>query len=173
MADDDWCKLSLDLDSFDETPFRATLEGHLAAGLRFEDFTHLGDGNENRRRLHELNKACSRDIPNRGEFYTLQEYVAQRIEVPSFMPDGVIIALDGDEWVGMCALSDHLAEGYMFVEMTGVRAEYRKRGIALAMKVLALRFARAAGAPAVRTFHHRENLPAIRANLKLGFAPRA
>lgn len=167
----DWYSLQLELDAFDESPFLASLAGSRATGIRFESFASLGDRDDNRRKLYELNKACSRDIPNRGEFYTFEDYVAQRIDVPSFMPSGVIIALDGDDWIGMCALSDHLDQGHMFVEMTGVRAQYRKRGISLAMKVLALRCARSTGATSIRTFHDRENSPAIRANEKLGFRP--
>ena len=167
----DWHRLQLDLAAFDEGPFVASLERNRAVGIRLETFASLGSNDDNRRKLYELNKVCSRDIPNRGEFYSFEEYVEQRIDVPSFLPDGVIIALDHGEWVGMCSLSDHLEQGYLFVEMTGVRAEYRERGISLAMKIVAIRFARSRGARVIRTFHDRENLAAIRANEKLGFVP--
>ena len=166
-----WYRLELRLDSFDESPFVGHLERSRAAGIQYATFGELGDHEDNRLRLYELNRACARDIPNRGDFYTFEDYVAQRIEVPTFRPSGVVVALDGDEWVGMCALSNHLDQGYMFVEMTGVRAEYRRRGISLAMKVLALRWARSTGASTIRTFHHPENKPAISANEKLGFRP--
>jgi RimJ/RimL family protein N-acetyltransferase len=168
---DNWYRLQLKLDAFDESPFVASLTRNRAAGIRFESFASLGDSHDNRRRLYELNRACSRDIPNRGEFYTFEDYVAQRMDTPYFRADGITIALDGEDWIGMCALSDHLDEGYLFVDMTGVRAEYRQRGISLAMKVLALRWARSVGATSIRTFHDRENKPAIRANEKLGFVP--
>lgn len=171
MTENDWYRLTLDLEEFDEGPFVAGLERHRESGIRFADFTTLGDSDDSRRKLYELNRACSRDIPNRGVFYTFEDYVAQRIEVPSFASDGAIIALDGDAWVGMCVLSEHLDHRYMFIEMTGVRADYRQRGISLAMKVLAFRFARAAGAASIRTFHSHDNTPAIRANEKLGFRP--
>lgn len=171
MTENDWYRLSLNLGEFDERRFVTNLERQRESGIHFADFASLGDSAESRRKLYELNRACSRDIPNRGDFYTFEEYVEQRIEVPSFMPGGVIIALDGDAWVGMCVLSDQLDRGHMFVEMTGVRADYRQSGISLAMKVLAFRFARAAGAGSIRTFHSRLNIPAIRANEKLGFRP--
>lgn len=171
MTENDWYRLTLDLVEFDEAPFVAGLERHRESGIRFADFASLGDSDESRRKLYGLNRACSRDIPNRGVFHTFEECVAQRIEVPSFASDGAIIALDGEEWVGMCVLSGHLDRGYVFIEMTGVLAEYRRRGISLAMKVLAVRFARAGGAASIRTFHSHDNIPAIRANEKLGFRP--
>lgn len=59
----------------------------------------------------------------------------------------------------------------MFIEMTGMRAGYRQRGISLAMKVLAIRFARAGGAVSIHTFHSHENSTAVRANEKLRLRP--
>ncbi|MGW5864856.1 hypothetical protein ACWFRJ_22090 [Streptomyces sp. NPDC055239] len=55
----------------------------------------------------------------RGEFYTYDEYVAQRIEVPTFDPHGVVLALDGESWVGMATTSIQ-PEGHAFSEMTAL-----------------------------------------------------
>ena len=43
----------------------------------------LGDTAGCRRALYELNKTCSADIPERGEFYTFHEYIDDRIEIPT------------------------------------------------------------------------------------------
>ncbi|MDX6294610.1 MAG: hypothetical protein QOH50_3685 [Kribbellaceae bacterium] len=61
------------------------------------------------------------------------------------------------------------AEGYAFSEMTGVLAGYRGRGISLALKVLAIDFARRSGQRWLRTFHHPANGSAIAMNRRLGF----
>lgn len=80
----------------------------------------LGDHEANHRRLYELNRLCSADIPERGEFYTYDEYHAARIE-RDYEPSTTVIALDDGAWVGMSAASDHHDEGFFFNEMTGVR----------------------------------------------------
>lgn len=102
----------------------------------------VGDTQENRRALYELNRTCSADIPDRGVFYTVDEYVAQRIEVPSYDPRGVILAVCGGAWVGMASTSLRWSEGYAFSEMTGVLASHRGRGMSLALKLLAIDFVR-------------------------------
>lgn len=52
------------------------------------------------RALYELNKLCSADIPGRGAFYSYEEYIAGRINVPSYAAAGVILAVDEGTWVG-------------------------------------------------------------------------
>ncbi|QHY93666.1 Acetyltransferase (GNAT) family protein [Streptomyces sp. S4.7] len=135
----------------------------------------VGDTAEHRRALYDLNSTCSADIPQRGEFYTFGEYVTQRIETPAYDPRGVVLALDGGSWIGMATTSIQ-PEGHAFSEMTGLLAGYRGRGISLAMKLLAIGFARSQGARRLRTFHHPDNAAAIGMNRRLGFVndePRA
>lgn len=57
-----------------------------------------------------------------------------------------------------------LAYGY-----TGVLPAYRNRGIARAMKLYVLRWAKAEGFTLVRSFSDSRNEPMIRVNLHLGF----
>jgi len=112
----------------------------------------LGDTTKNHRALYELNKECSADIPDRGEFYTVDEYLAERIEVESYDPRGIVIALDDGEWVGLAATSNKRT--FVFNEMTGVKASYRGRGISIAMKVFGFEFARPS--------HRHEPAPRLR-----------
>ncbi|WP_262495980.1 GNAT family N-acetyltransferase [Nonomuraea sp. SYSU D8015] len=73
----------------------------------------------------------------------------------------------------MSSTSLHPAEGFAFSEMTGVLAPYRGRGLSLALKLLAIRFVRAAGYRRLATFHHPRNTSAIAMNRRLGFVHRA
>ncbi|WP_214325126.1 GNAT family N-acetyltransferase [Nonomuraea sediminis] len=161
----DWVRLRLDVDAFDEKEFEPYLQRALTSGIWF---TPMTDTPDNRRALYELNKTCSADIPERGEFYSYESYVAERIEVPSFTPEGIIVALDGDTWIGMSATSLH-PEGRAFSEMTGVLRPYRGRGLSLALKLLAIRFVRDQGCRWLDTIHHPRNDSAISMNRRLGF----
>ncbi|MDG4861099.1 GNAT family N-acetyltransferase [Streptomyces sp. T-3] len=168
----EWVRLTLDLNAFDEAPFAARLRDSEQAGIEFTTLAALGDGAEHRWALYELNRTCAADIPERGAFYTYEEYLAQRIETPTFDPEGVVLALDSGTWVGMATTSIR-PDGFAFSEMTGVLAGHRGRGISLAMKLLAIRFARARGMSRLRTMHHPLNASAIAMNRRLGFVDDA
>ena len=56
----------------------------------------LGDTAECRRALYELNKTCSAGIPERGEFCTFQEYLAERIDTPAYDARGIVVAMRND-----------------------------------------------------------------------------
>jgi RimJ/RimL family protein N-acetyltransferase len=168
----EWVRLELDVDGFDDAGFEPYLERAREAGITFTTMAALGDSPQHRRALYELNKACSADIPERGEFYTYGAYIAERIEVPSFDPAGVVLATHDEAWIGMSSSSLHPDKGYAVSEMTGVLASYRGRGLSLALKLLAIRFVRAAGYRRLVTIHHPRNASAIAMNRRLGFADR-
>ncbi|TXL88160.1 GNAT family N-acetyltransferase [Streptomyces sp. IB2014 016-6] len=171
----EWVRLKLDLDAFDDARFEPGLRRCRKTGIEFTTMAAVGDTAEHRRALYDLNRTCSADIPQRGEFYTFEEYVTQRIETPAYDPRGVVLALDGGSWIGMATTSIQ-PEGHAFSEMTGLLAGHRGRGISLAMKLLAIGFARSQGARWLRTFHHPDNAAAIGMNRRLGFVndePRA
>jgi RimJ/RimL family protein N-acetyltransferase len=164
-----WVRLELDVETFDAAAFEPVVKACRHGGIVFKTMAELGDSEANHRRLYELNRECSADIPGRGEFYTYAEYHAERIAVDSYDPSAIVIALDGDEWVGMSAASDHRGEGYFFNEMTGVRRSHRARGIAVAMKVIVIERVREVGVPTIRTFHHPDNAAPIALNRRLGY----
>ncbi|MFC4015328.1 GNAT family N-acetyltransferase [Nonomuraea purpurea] len=168
-----WVHLELDVDAFDDAAYEPYLVRARESGIGFTTMAEAGDGPEQRRALYELNRACSADIPERGEFFTYAAYVAHRFDVPSYDPAGVVLATRAGEWIGMTATSLHPSDGQAFSEMTGVLAPHRGRGLSLALKLLAIRFVRAAGFARMVTFHHPRNASAIAMNRRLGFVDRA
>lgn len=166
---DRWVKLELHVNTFDTGHFDEYVKRCQDAGIRLTTLAELGDAPRHQRALYDLNKECSADIPGRGEFFTFEEYLKRRIDVPSFDPRGVVIALDDEAWCGMAATSDRRAEGFVFNEMTGVRAAYRSRGISIAMKAFGIGFASICGVDKIRTVHHPDNTAAIQMNRRLGY----
>ena len=165
----EWVKLQLDVDAFDLARFQPYVDRCRASGIRLTTLSELGDTPEHRRALYELNKECSADIPQRGEFFTYEEFHRRRFDAPGYDPRGVVLALDGDAWIGMAATSDHRVSGFVFNEMTGVRAPYRRRGISVAMKTYGIGFPGLCGVSTVRTFHHPLNVSAIAMNRAMGY----
>ncbi len=165
MAEVEWVKLELDLRDFSPGAFMASLP----TGVAVMTLPELGDGERRRREIYQLNKECAADIPDRGQFFTWNEYQRVRFNAPQFRPQGQLLALAGDELVGLCQVSQRPTVVWTFVEMTGVRRGWRDRGIATALKLTAIDAARAWGATHLRTVHHPNNGAIIAVNRKLGF----
>jgi GNAT superfamily N-acetyltransferase len=164
MSAVDWVKLELHLGNvrYDE-PLR------LPERMSITTLAVLGDTSANRRRIYQLNKACSADIPGRGQFFSYEEYAQRRFAGLGFRPDGQVLLLDGDAMVGLCALSLAPGRDWAFIEMTGILRPYRRRGLATDVKRYAIEQARTWGATTIRTVNHPTNRPIIDANRKLGF----
>lgn len=159
-----WVRLELDLAAFDETPFLPCLDAATAAGVALTTMARLGDGARQRRRLEALWARCAADDPGAD----LSAGVPERCKAASYDPDGAVVAVEGEHWVGLSVTSLRPLEGYAFGEMTGVVPERRGRGLAVAMKLEAVRWARSRGHTRLRTFHHPDNAAAIGLNLRLG-----
>lgn len=165
----EWVKLELDVVSFDPDRFADVVQRVADAGVALSTLTEEGDTPLDRRRLNELNAECSADIPGRGAFHTWEEYQRVRLGSPSFDPDGAVLALHSGRWVGMSALPHRDGYDYAFSDMTGTVRSHRGRGIATAMKVAGVDFARRIGVASIRTVHHPDNTAMIRLNRWLGY----
>jgi len=88
---------------------------------------------------------------------------------PSLMPDGYFIAVDGDRYVGLSTLFRSELEDFLYTGLTGVRRAYRRRGIALALKLKALDYARSIDCPLVKTWNASTNTGMLAINAALGF----
>lgn len=89
---------------------------------------------------------------------------------PHMDPAGWILAVDGERWVALSSVVRR-EDGGFFTGFTGVEREYRGRGLALATKVVALEYARSAGAREIFTSNHSVNAPMLAVNRKLGYVP--
>ena len=165
----EWVKLELLPGAFDARLFDGVVETVTNSGIELTSLAQLGNTVVQQRNMFELNRVCAADIPERGEFHTWDQYFERRIQVPSFDPEGVVVALDADRWVGMAATSYQSGRGYAFGEMTGVLPMYRGRHLALAMKISGMAWASANCQRPVRTVHHPENTPVIALNRRLGY----
>jgi GNAT superfamily N-acetyltransferase len=123
-------------------------------------------------------RACG--IPHRGSGHgtsregeprggILAPLAAPTIEVPTYDPRGVVLAIIDGVWIGMAATSLRPSEGCAFSEMTGVLPSHRGQGISLAMKLLSIGFVRSCRLRWLRTYHHPDNATAIAMSRRLGF----
>ena len=155
----------LDLAAFS---FTGPVEG---AGLRLTTLAEVGNTPENRRKLHALHQACARDNPSNVAvaFHSFEAYSREFFEAEWFRPEALFLAVDGDRFAAFTMLRFSPGQESAYTAFTGVDREYRGRGLALAVKLSSIRYARKHGAVQMRTSNDSENQPMLAVNQKLGY----
>lgn len=164
----------LDLHRFDIGPWAGRAEAAEAKGIQLRQLSelqHLPDWEE---RLLALYNAIQTFIPDFDEPspLTLEQFRNEYVNSPLFLPEGYFVALDGDRWIGLSNLCPGAEEGEIDTGVTGVLPGYRRRGIALALKLKALVWAKARGAARIRTVNATTNQAMLAINERLGFEKR-
>lgn len=166
----DWFSI-LELGSFNSEPYQDLIETLKAQDIRFASLAELGTTAEVERNFHELFSDVRQDVP-RSEPATAFSYEAFQkmvIDAPDFSSEGTFLALDKGELIGMTMFWKGDMDDDFHTGLTGVRRAYRGRGIATALKVSALSYAKSVGAPRVHTDNDTSNVEMIAINDKLGF----
>jgi GNAT superfamily N-acetyltransferase len=161
----------LDLAGFDPARFSADVRRAEDQGIAIKSVRELSETDPDyRTKMYDMSWAISQDIPHTDQL-TRQPFAvwAQRFDNPNFLPDGNLIALDGDHYVGISTLWAAGGTADLYTGTTGVLREYRKHGLATALKVRALAWAKESGAPYVRTWNEVNNDGMLNINFRLGF----
>ncbi len=140
------------------------------AGYRFLTLAQVGDSEPARRNLYTLVREGVEDTPGfTGEFETYLAFI-KRLYRPSYQEhaESQFLALYGEAWVGLSSLVVQPGSRAIF-GLTVVTKAHRGRGIARALKLSALEYAREVGVKTITTENHPENLAILRLNRGLGF----
>jgi RimJ/RimL family protein N-acetyltransferase len=99
---------------------------------------------------------------------TMEVFVAEAIGSASAIPEAFFIARDGERWIGLTEIRRSEDADLYDQELTGVLREYRRHGIATALKVRGLLWARDVGATRLRTWNDSRNEGMLAVNDLLG-----
>lgn len=172
----------LDLNVFEAERFATVVQRVQASGIVIRPLGELlATDPDCRHKLFVMTQTIQRDIPWH-ETFTEQtyEFWAQRFDSGAAMrlDDAYLVALDGGRYVGVTMLfRSDATDAKLYTGLTGVLREYRRRGVALALKVQSLSQAQATRhtadgrRPIVGTDNEESN-PMFDINLKLGFVPQ-
>jgi len=122
-------------------------------------------------RLTELDNATRSET---GDPAVPRTPEAMRHRLASFEldPEACFLALHGERWIGYTLLDPKLSrDGRLEQGWTGVRKEYRQRGIGTALKLLGVEYARAHGYRSIVTAPRRQNVASFTMSTRLGFRP--
>jgi len=163
-------EFNLDPREFDDSPFAGVVEKLESEGIQFLSFDQTDGSDAAKRALHAINVTVHADVPGVSEDFDwpYEHFCLSTFDATWFRPEGQIMAMVDGEPIGLGAVGE-VSPGKFYNMITGVRREYRGRGIATALKVLTTRVARKLGARLVFTNNDSTNLPMIEVNRKFGY----
>ena len=97
-----------------------------------------------------------------------EQFSHQILNNPSLVADGLFVAVDGNEYVGMSSLFENDAKS-LSIDLTGTKQSHRRRGIAMALKIQGILYARQQGYKTITVHNDETNQGMLAINEKLGF----
>jgi RNA polymerase sigma factor (sigma-70 family) len=165
-------ELTLPVANFDFESFQFKAEQVAARGISIVTYAEARDGDpECLPKLQALLNSVMADEVGGQPFAPVPvETVARWFSRRNLLADACFIARDGEHYIGITSLSllDE-QDGDLTQGFTGILQAYRRQGIATALKLRAIDYARQRGYPLIRAFNHHRNLPMIAFNETLGF----
>jgi RimJ/RimL family protein N-acetyltransferase len=152
------------------TTLRSRLEGE---GIEIAAFPAI-DSPRARDELYRATVQIWRDMPHEPhvgwEDPSPETFSRSIFERPGVLLDGYFVARDGERIVGLSYLARR-PDGDAEVGDTGVLRDYRRRGIARALKMMVTRYATDNGIERVHTDNRADNEGMLAINRELGFVP--
>lgn len=168
----------LDVGAFEAAPYDQLLEKVQVSGITIRPLNEIQQADPDwTRQIYELDEAAFKTMPTMAEITgrSFEDYV-KRFDHPGFDPAAWFIAVDeaasaNHRYIGMSTIGfDPDNPEMMNQGFTGVHPNYRRRGIATALKVHTIAFAKEQGGKFIETGNADRN-PMVQLNLKLGFEP--
>ncbi|HLQ64958.1 MAG TPA: GNAT family N-acetyltransferase [bacterium] len=162
----------LTIAGFDFDRFQPLVDRVLASGVKITTLAHerARDG-ENLHRIYEMDQEICRDEPLVDAYTPIDftTYLDHTVISPLALNDAFFLATVDGVYAGVSVLYKAAAGDWLRQGLTGVRRRFRGRGLATALKLKTIAYARASGAREIRTWNATNNAPIVAINDKLGF----
>jgi len=169
---DRWRRSTLDLTQFDPRSWAPRLERIDETGIHIVSVAEIRETRSDwQQDLHRLYVEVETDAPSHLEILEVpfSDFEARSLG-RQLLADGFLLAMDGDDMIGLTEprpVDDDPAA--ISQDLTGVRADYRGRGIAMALKAASATWAKEQGYTSIRTYNAQSNAPMLAVNYRLGF----
>jgi mycothiol synthase len=161
----------LDPQRFDPSPYEHLAKKLRAQGIEIKSLAELEGDPDLERRLYELDWEVSQDVPV-PEPLTKPDYetwLKHTFKSPNLLPEAFLVAVSGNDYAGLSVLWNSQSGDGLYNGITGVARAHRRKGVALALKVKNLVWAKERGYTLIRTWNNTLNRPMLSINEKLGF----
>ena len=164
----------LDVRGFDLRSYAKVGEKSMSHNIEITNLTELSKRNADYlQKYYDLWSEAREDVPRPEPVTTIpfEDWHALIIETPYLIPEASIIAVDKTTgaYVGLSQLYKAEDGEYLKTGLTGVLRGYRRKGIALAMKVKGIAYAKSINAPQIRTGNESNNRAMLSINEMLGY----
>lgn len=162
------CEMHLDLTTFNPAAFLDNIRRVEKVGIVLKMLSELENDPTRDAKLYELHRRHHEATGTPSSFAPFDEWQASFWQLPHLHPAGFCVAIDGETYIGhshaMRSATAELSYGY-----TGVLPPYRSQGIAKAMKIRVLAWAKTQCYRVVRSWSDSRNKAMLRVNRQLGF----
>lgn len=163
----------LDVASFDPGPYQTVFAKLSSEGIEIANESALSDQPDFERKLYDMFIEVLADVPAPDPITppTFERFVETRRDNINRLPDASFVAIDSRSgtYVGTSSLWKMHAADYLNTGLTGVRREFRRKGVALALKLRAIDYAKSSEAARIKTDNESGNSAMLSINESLGF----
>jgi mycothiol synthase len=158
------------LSTFDMSKYAPLLDRLRDEEVRFIPISDLIHDDESVIDIYNLQWSLELDVPIEETLTqpSVSQWRKSVIDRDMFMGDASFVAMQDDDYMGLTEVFKY-SDDYLYIEFTGTRPKYRRRGIATAMKVLGMQWAKDKGFQSIGTTNDAANTGMITINKKLGF----
>ena len=166
----DW-ESRLDTASLDSSEWKRYSRRIAEQGIQIKSVVELESDPMRDRKLYELEWLVAKDVPSSEPPAKVPFEEFQKVwERTNHVTDAWFVALDKGEYVGSTDVWLSKAEPHLlYVGLTGVVRSHRGRGIATALKLRSVEFARQQGFKEIRTWNESNNKVILDINNRMGF----
>ena len=161
----------LDVAAFDPTPY-ADVEARMRdLRIEFKILREMQDTPGHWDKHYALAEELIADVPS-PEPHTFigQDAWRKRFDGnPNLLADAYFFAVDDGKYVGLSVLYGSGANADLHTGLTGVKREWRRQGVALALKLRAITWAKSQSRPLIKTWNESGNRGMLGINERLGF----
>lgn len=164
----------LDIRSFDMTPYLKAAENPFSHGIEITTLAVLSKRDSAyKEKYYDMWCETRLDVPRSEPTtkVTYEHWHTWIMESPYMIPEATFIALDKttQSYVGVSQLLKAADGEHLQTGLTGVRRAYRRKGIALAIKLKGIAYAKEHGASEIRTSNESNNQGMLAINERLGY----
>lgn len=169
----DW-ESRLDVASFDPSPFASAAKRVGDAGIRITTLAEeLKTDPDAVRKAWRLHEEARLDVPSLDPHTPspYERFEAEVLRAPYALPEAHFLAVRDGRYVAESTMGKEGTDpGVIYQHLTGVLRDERGKGIAMALKLKTIDYAKTAGLREIRTWNASLNRPMLSINEALGFA---
>jgi len=161
----------LDLAAFDPAAWADAVSRVRAQGIEFKTLGELERVPGHWKKHHDMMEELAADVPFAEARTPVEKdvWLSTLLKNPGLVRDAYLFAVKDGEYVGATMLRSSQSDNDVTTGLTGVRRPYRRQGVALALKVETLAWAKRNGYSQVKTWNEANNRGMLGINGWLGF----